>query len=93
MRINGLDDLQKALDKVEKAMSELDGDIGSVSFDPEDPSSIELAIKQMGIMIDQRLGNLADNNMVAEIVDSAKEEFRSSILERAAQARLGKADD
>jgi len=93
MQITGLDQLQKTLETVERAMAELDGELGTVSFDPEDPASIDRAIKQAESLIDERVGRYADNDMVSEIVESAKEQFRSSILERAAQARLENDDE
>lgn len=92
MKITGLDSLQKKLGELEKAMAELDGELGSVSFDPEDPASIEQAICEMEAIVDKRIGSYADNDMVAEIVDATKEQFRASILEKAAKARL-EADD
>lgn len=92
MKISGLDSLQKKMGELEKAMAELDGELGSVSFDPEDPSSIEQAIRDMEAVVDKRIGRYADNDMVAEIVEATKEQFRASILEKAAKARL-EADD
>lgn len=93
MKISGLDSLQKSLGEVEKALAELDGELGSVSFDPDDPASIDTAIREMEAVIDQRVGRYAGNEMVAEIVDAAKGEFRESILKQAAEARLGASDD
>jgi hypothetical protein len=92
LKISGLDSLQKKMGELEKAMAELDGELGSVSFDPEDPSSIEQAIRDMEAVVDKRIGRYADNDMVAGIVDATKEQFRASILEKAAKARL-EADD
>lgn len=93
MKILGLDSLQKQLGELEKAMTELDGELGSVSFDPEDPASIDQAIRKMETVIDNRIGSYAGNDMVAGIVDATKEQFRVSILERAAKARLESEDE
>lgn len=84
--------MQKKFSELEKAMAELDGELGSVSFDPEDPASIEQAIREMEAVFDNRIGSYADNDMVSEIVDAAKQLFREAILEKAAKARL-EADD
>jgi ferredoxin len=44
LKISGLDSLTKELDDAQKALADLDGSIGSVSFDPSDPADIERAI-------------------------------------------------
>lgn len=93
MKIKGLDSLQKTMSGLEKAIAELDGELGSVSFDPEDPTSIDQAIRDMESIVDKRIGSYADNDMVAGIIGATKEQFRASILEKAAQARLEAGDD
>ena len=49
MKITGLDKLIKHFDYAQKAMEGIDGEIGHVSFDPTDPASIELAIRDMEV--------------------------------------------
>lgn len=87
MKIRGLDKLQKNLKQLERAMAELDGDLTTVSFDPADPQSIEIAIQNMEAEIDKRIGTDANNNLVAGLADQLKEHFRTAILEKAAAAR------
>ncbi|MEW7002118.1 hypothetical protein M5585_27965 [Serratia ureilytica] len=55
-KITGLDKLQKNLKDAQRALSELDGELGVVNFDPHDPASIEGAIQSVNRMIDERLG-------------------------------------
>ncbi|PPA97522.1 hypothetical protein [Pseudomonas aeruginosa] len=55
-KITGLDKLQKNLKDAQRALSELDGELGVVNFDPNDPASIEGAIQSVNRMIDERLG-------------------------------------
>ncbi|MDH1767359.1 hypothetical protein N5D37_17280 [Comamonas aquatica] len=55
-KITGLDKLQKNLKDAQRALSELDGELGVVNFDPNDPASIEGAIQSVNRMIDDRLG-------------------------------------
>ncbi|MEZ5464172.1 MAG: hypothetical protein R3F22_02885 [Lysobacteraceae bacterium] len=86
--ITGLDDLTKQLNQAQQALSEMDGDLGSVSFDPNDPASIESAIQQAEALVDSRLAPWADNALVAQLADQVKEQCRSTILEHAAEARL-----
>jgi hypothetical protein len=88
-----LDKLAKQLDDAQKALEGLDGQLGSVSFDPNDPASIEAAIKQMESMIDDRIGSSASNLIIGQIIAPMKERYRNGILDRAAAARLKKGDE
>jgi Mg/Co/Ni transporter MgtE len=92
MKISGLDALARQLGEVEKAVAELDGDLAHVKFNPEDPQSIEQAIAQLNATIDEKIARYSHNDMVAAIADELKENGRSAILERAAEARLNPDD-
>lgn len=92
IKFEGLDKLQKELKHAQKALKELDGEIAQVSFDPNDPASINSAIVSMERMVDERVGQYAKNELVAPIIDEAKEVFKNAIIEKASQARL-EADD
>lgn len=87
-KITGLDKLQKSLKDAQRALSELDGELGVVNFDPNDPASIEGAIQSVNRMIDERLGEYSSNPIVGPLVEQMKEKYRESILEKAAEARL-----
>lgn len=91
MKISGLDDLQRQLQDAEKAFAALDGELGSVSFDPNDPASIETAIQEVVRVVDERVGAYASNPLVGPIAEQLKSNYREHILERAAAARLGDA--
>jgi hypothetical protein len=85
---NGFDKLTKQLSQAADALSRIDGEIGTVSFDPKDPLSIEQAIKNVEIMIDAQLGDCGTNPIIRQIIDGMKEQYRTGILERAATARI-----
>lgn len=87
-KIEGLDKLQRDLKRVQDAISELDGDLGSVSFNPDDPESIDLAISSMEKLIDDKVAGFEDNDIVASLIDEMKGQYRAMILEKAAEARL-----
>ncbi|NTF66248.1 hypothetical protein [Rhizobium rhizogenes] len=87
-KIKGLDKLTRDLDQIQKAFAEMDGELGSVKFDPEDPASIEAAVAQSEQMIDDRIGSYSSNSVVASIVEQMKENVREGIIERASEARL-----
>jgi hypothetical protein len=88
--ISGLDKLMLELDEAKKALSAIDGELGTVNFDPHDPASIEAAIQDVANMIDERLGSYATNPIVAPIIEQMKESYRAEVIERAAAARLEK---
>ena len=86
--LKGFDRLQRELEEAQRAMDELDGDIGVVNFDAKDPNSIEVAIQSVSQMIDERIGRYASNQFVAPIIEELKEKYREGILQKAAEARL-----
>lgn len=88
LKVTGLDKLQKELNDAQKALSELDGTLGEVHFDPDDPSSIEGAIQTANQLIDERVGKYSSNSIIGPLVDDMKETYRSNILGKAAEARL-----
>lgn len=92
-KITGLNKLQKNLKDAERALSELDGELGVVNFDPNDPASIEGAIQSINRMIDERLGEYSSNPIVGPLAEQMKEKYRESILEKAAAARLQSGED
>lgn len=92
MVIKGLDDLSRTLDQAQKALEELDGELGSVSFDPDDPASIERAVIAVETMVDQKLQPYAGNSIIAPLIASMKEQYRNAIVERAQEARLAAGD-
>jgi hypothetical protein len=86
--ISGLDTLSRQLADAQSALEALDGELGSVSFDPNDPASIELAIQNVGAIIDEKVVPFADNPVVAQLVEGMKEQYREAIINRAAETRL-----
>lgn len=93
MPFKGLDDLSRQIEELRKMAEALDGDIAKVSFDPQDPQSIELAIQKMEVAVDEKVGNYRNNEMVEGIVADIKEQYRQAILDQAAEARTeGEAD-
>ena len=87
-KIDGLDKLTRDLEAAQKALSELDGELGAVGMDPHDPASIEAAIQEAARLIDERIVPYASNPLVAQLVESVKEAQRERLLERAAAARI-----
>ena len=87
-KISGLDKLQRELAEAQKAFEAIDGEIGTVQFDADDPASIDAAISFMEEMIDERVGALSRNNIVGPMADEMKQKYREANLDRAAEVRL-----
>ena len=58
IKITGLDQLASQLDDAQKALEALGTELGTVNFNPEDPASIEAAVKQIELTIDDRTRSL-----------------------------------
>ncbi|OSQ42175.1 hypothetical protein [Marivita geojedonensis] len=92
-KIKGLDELQKDLEQLIKAMENLDGELCNLSFDPNDPESINRAISEMEKTVDGRVAGFERTQMVQEVITTVKEEFRQSILSKAATSRVEDRDE
>ena len=92
-KIEGLEKLARDLDEAQKALASIDGEIGQVRFEPDDPASIEKAIQDMEMMIDARVSKYSSNPIVGPMIDEMKEKYRQAILDKAAEARLEAGDD
>ncbi len=58
-KITGLDTLQKQFDDAAEAIKALDGEIGTVKYNPNDPSSVEAAVVQIEQTIDTKIAPIA----------------------------------
>jgi hypothetical protein len=87
-KITGLDKAMKDLDELSKALAALDGDLGSVNFNPQEPASIEAAIQAVEEMVDERTRPYQGNSTVASLAEEMKQRYREAIIEKAAEARL-----
>ncbi|QIL43900.1 hypothetical protein G7045_06270 [Acidovorax sp. HDW3] len=92
--LKGLDDLQKTLSEAQRALEAVNGELGTLSFNPEDPGSVEAAIAESERLVDERLGKYANNSIVGPLMVQMKQSFRTAVIEKAAEARLkGDASD
>ncbi|KKF38678.1 hypothetical protein EYY83_04650 [Hafnia alvei] len=93
LKITGLDKLQKELKEAQQALGALDGHLGTVHFDPQDPESIETAIQNMNQIVDERVGNYSSNSIIGPLAEQMKQAYREKLLKRAAEARLASDED
>lgn len=88
IKISGVDKLQRELKTAQEALVELQGELGSVSMDPHDPASIDQAINVMERIIDAKVASYERNEFIGPLAQDLKENYRSMMLESAAEARL-----
>lgn len=93
VKVTGLEQLEGELRGLSQALEELDGELGSVRFDPHDPSSIDAAIKKMEAILDSKTAPFLGNDTVDAVVGEMKAHFREAIVEKAAEARLEGGND
>lgn len=87
-KIKGLDKLTRELSDLSKAAEDLGGELGSFNFDPNDPFSIEQAIKRMEAAVDAKVSAYERSELVASLAESMKAQGREAILQRAAEGRI-----
>jgi hypothetical protein len=92
-KLKGFDKITRELNDAQKVLGDLDGQIGTVNFNPDDPESIEAAISSMEQIIDERVGRYANNSIIGPMADEMKTSYRQAILDRAAEARVNGKDD
>lgn len=88
IKISGLDTLTRNLADAQKAFEALNGELGTVSFNPDDPGGIEAAIQELERLVDERLAPYASNPIIGPMAEGLKQKYREGIIERAASARL-----
>ena len=86
IKISGLDAMKRQLDQLQLALKQLNGTVGTLSFDPQDPESIRKAITQMERLVDGKVAQYRANPVVADIAAKMKEQYKKSILERVKKA-------
>ena len=83
IEMRGFEELKRNLDDMRRAFATLDGEIATVRFDPSDPGSVESAITEANLAIEQRVGPYERNPTVRGVVDEAKQRYADGIRERA----------
>lgn len=84
--------LSEMFEEAQKALANLDGQLGTINFNPHDPTAVEVAIRAADSIIDERVGRYSNNPLVASLAEGMKEAYRSGIVEKAAEARLARDD-
>jgi hypothetical protein len=82
VKVTGLKELQSDLLGLQKALESLHGTIAEIPINPNDPASVEEAIRQMEAAVDRRVAPYGNNKMVAVVVKAAKDRYRQALRER-----------
>ena len=88
LKITGLDKLQKELKVAQLALSELDGNLGTVHFDPQDPASIENAIQKINQIVDDRVSHYSSNSIIGPLAEQMKQAYRENLIQKATKFRI-----
>ncbi|MEG9683397.1 hypothetical protein [Klebsiella michiganensis] len=88
LKITGLDKLQKELKVAQLALSELDGNLGTVHFDPQDPASIENAIQKINQIVDERVSQYSSNSIIGPLAEQMKQAYRENLIQKATKFRI-----
>ena len=86
--ITGLDDLQREMHLLADVAEALDGEIATLKFDPSDQTSVERAIADMKLAIDQKVSGFRRSPIVDGLVSNLKQNYEQEILSRATGARM-----
>lgn len=86
--MKGLGSLSKSLEELGRFTSELDGELGTLNFNPFDAESIEQAIVKMESWVDERSRSYPNNSMIKDISAELKSTYRQAILDKASEARM-----
>lgn len=81
--IQGLDKLQDELADLQQFMSELDGELGVVSFDSADSKSVDDAVEEMEKMVDNKVLKYSSNATVMNMVGEIKANLKQQIISKA----------
>jgi hypothetical protein len=86
IKMTGLDKLQRELKDAQRAFQSLDGTIATLKFDPDNPASVQAAIRQMESAIDSKTAPYRNNAMVMQIASGMKDTYRKAIREKVREA-------
>jgi hypothetical protein len=82
VKITGLDELQREMRLLADVAEALDGEIATLKFDPSDRTSVEQAIADMKLAIDEKVSGFRRSAMVDNLVSNLKQKYEREILWR-----------
>ena len=77
--VTGLDEIQRRLETIQHGLASLDGEIAHISFNPNDPQSVDRAIQEMEAAVDAKASH-TDDPLVKNVVSQMKKAYREGIV-------------
>ncbi|MCX8476747.1 MAG: hypothetical protein MT490_13190 [Sphingomonas sp.] len=87
MKITGLDKLQRTLSDASKVLGSMDGTIAQLRFNPNDPASVEEAVREMERAIDAKTAGYSSNPLIRNVAAQMKVTYAAAIRAKADQSR------
>lgn len=81
MEPNELQDFERRFQDALTGLKEVDAKIEAIRFNPDNPASVQAAIEQVELIIDDRLGEHMADPKIAPIVNGARRKYRNYIFE------------
>jgi len=81
--ISGIDKLQRYVQDAQRWAASLNGMIGEFKFNPDDPESVQEAIRQMEAAVDSKSAAHRDNPIIVKTAQAFKDKCRENFLSRA----------
>jgi len=76
------DEMTRILEEAGEGLKVLQEEVITAGFDPDDPVSVEAAIRHVEETIDAKVARFRDNALVREAADQIKAECRANILQQ-----------
>jgi hypothetical protein len=76
------DEMTRILEEAGEGLKVLQEEVVTAGFDPDDPMSVEAAIRHVEDTIDAKVARFRDNPLVREAADQIKAECRANILQQ-----------
>ncbi|OTP74273.1 hypothetical protein [Caballeronia sordidicola] len=74
------DEMTRILEEAAEGLKALEDEVITAGFDPDDPASVDAAIRHIDNTIDAKVARFRGNRLVEEAADAIKAECRANIL-------------
>jgi len=78
------DEMTRILEEAAEGLKALEDEVITAGFDPDDPASVDAAIRHIDDTIDAKVAKFRGNRLVEEAADAIKAECRANIFLHAA---------
>ena len=82
LETGGLDKLTRQLEEASRVFKSLGGELARVTVVPGDQASVQAAIQQVEMAIDQKAAPYRGNDLVESMVEQLKKRYRDELIKR-----------